>query len=153
MKDKPSLPGTLCVDETRGPSPGQGGVHEAAGSENPTSAGKLKSYERRELKATRAEEPKPYERALDDVACADADSLRDGAKPYEFRELKPYEHRERAPDGVVCAEADPLRDGPVLLGLLRQLVLDEEGLLGRLRAHGAPEGEHTARRCTAEGGR
>ena len=43
------------------------------------------------------------------------------------------------PDGVVCAETDPLGDGPVLLGLLGQLVLDEESLLGRLhRTHTEP---------------
>ena len=41
---------------------------------------------------------------------------------------------EWAPDGIVCAEANPLWDGPVLLGLLGQLLLDAEGLLGRLHA-------------------
>ena len=43
------------------------------------------------------------------------------------------------PDLVVCPEADPLWDGSVLLGLLGQLPLDEERLLGRLQ-----EGENAS---------
>ena len=41
----------------------------------------------------------------------------------------------RAPDLVVCAETDPLRDRAILLGLLRQLLLDPEGLLRGLHKH------------------
>jgi len=35
------------------------------------------------------------------------------------------------PDCVVSSESDPLRDGAVLLGFLRQLLLNLECLLGR----------------------
>ena len=37
------------------------------------------------------------------------------------------------PDGVVGAHADPVGDGAVLAHLLRQLLLDPEGLVRRLR--------------------
>ena len=37
------------------------------------------------------------------------------------------------PDGVVGAHADPVGDGAVLALLLGQLLLDPEGLVGRLR--------------------
>jgi hypothetical protein len=37
------------------------------------------------------------------------------------------------PDGVVGAHADPVGDGAVLAHLLGQLLLDAEGLVGRLR--------------------
>lgn len=36
------------------------------------------------------------------------------------------------PDLVICAETNPLRNRAILLGLLGQLALDEERLLGRL---------------------
>jgi len=36
------------------------------------------------------------------------------------------------PDGIVSPESDPLRNGTILLGLLGQLLLDLERLLGRL---------------------
>ncbi len=35
------------------------------------------------------------------------------------------------PDGVVRAEANPVRNRPVLLGLLRQLLLNLKRLVGR----------------------
>jgi hypothetical protein len=38
-----------------------------------------------------------------------------------------------SPDGVVRAHADPVGDGAVLAHLLRQLLLDPEGLVRRLR--------------------
>ncbi len=36
-------------------------------------------------------------------------------------------------DGVAVAHSDPLGNGPVLLQLLGQLLLDTEGLVGRLK--------------------
>jgi hypothetical protein len=41
-----------------------------------------------------------------------------------------------APDGIVGAHADPVGDGAVLALLLRQLLLDPEGLVRRLREEG-----------------
>ena len=42
-------------------------------------------------------------------------------------------HESDEPDGVVGAHADPVGDGAVLALLLGQLLLDPEGLVGRLR--------------------
>jgi hypothetical protein len=41
--------------------------------------------------------------------------------------------RANEPDGIVGAHADPVGDGAVLAHLLGQLLLDPEGLVGRLR--------------------
>ena len=49
------------------------------------------------------------------------------------------------PDGVVGAHADPVGDGAVLALLLGQLLLDPEGLVGRLRGGTARTGTNAAR--------
>jgi hypothetical protein len=45
--------------------------------------------------------------------------------------------KANGPDGVVGAHADPVGDGAVLAHLLGQLLLDPEGLVGRLRGDAA----------------
>ena len=49
------------------------------------------------------------------------------------------------PDSVVSAHADPVGDGAVLALLLGQLLLDPEGLVGRLRGGTARTGTNAAR--------
>lgn len=39
----------------------------------------------------------------------------------------------KEPDGVISPHTDPIRDRPVLPHLLRQLLLDFEGFVGRLQ--------------------
>ena len=53
------------------------------------------------------------------------------------------------PDGVVGAHADPVGDGAVLAHLLGQLLLDPEGLVGRLRGD-ATQHDERKREISAE---
>ena len=53
------------------------------------------------------------------------------------------------PDGVVGAHADPVGDGAVLAHLLGQLLLDPEGLVGRLRGD-ATQHDGTKRKIDEE---
>ncbi len=48
----------------------------------------------------------------------------------------------KSPDGVVGPHADPVGDGAVLAHLLRQLLLDAEGLVGRLRRNETSKQSH-----------
>jgi hypothetical protein len=63
------------------------------------------------------------------------ETARNGAAGSATAESRPDEQElaRPSPDGIVSAHADPVGDGAVLAHLLRQLLLDPEGLVRRLR--------------------
>ena len=77
----------------------------------------------------------PALRVVPETATENQEQVREPATLQGFHTKKADKRswRRNVPDCVVGPHADPVGDGAVLALLLRQLLLDAEGLVGRLQ--------------------